>query len=720
MSSRYLLLVLGFCLAFAATGLAQDAPTAASFDSGMRSIAKLMKRSKWKKASASLKELLREHEQCSWVRGRRAEVEDLTRSCAYRQAHPAPTANDVTSGDMKSFNAKTGKFKIVYRDGEIADFEKGSGLRYHPAKFKGPHTITVKGKSYPRTGGAVLTCLAGNEDPYYSINCGDSGKGTTGYYRASLRKIQKYEDPVQVDLKETSPARVGKSFKIIVKVSSKSISVSYNGRTLLRGAKARKAWGFIAIDNLFLKDEITLEGLADLEWIKSRQDLSEQEALRIFNKNFKAQQYLPKWLYQKLEQPAAAKGGKKAVSKAFPGKWARHFHVIRDQLEDFYRQGKISEGEKFLNNLKPRQFSSIGITWYRGLYRLHGGDRAAALPLFAKVARGDAQFKVAAVLEAEILGTLRQITESRAAFDKLIAKYPTDTDLRFKFARMYLENSDLKNANKVIQEALAAGYESKRLNQLARQLNQTAKGPDWRKRYEIKTRHYIVYSNIDRATCKEAADVLEKGYRAYQTYLPTKATEIGKQFPVFLFAGRSSYSKYASEVMGTDGVGTAGLFSSGIKQLLIWNTPNREQMMRTVRHEGLHQYFDRVMPDPPRWFNEGHAEYFEAARSKTSWKLGVPRDDHVKTLRKTSLMPLKKFRTQDGTTFMRTATFSYAYSWLIVHFLHQGGVANKKVLRALFEGYTKGESTEATWTKAFEGVDVADFERRLKAHLKAF
>ena len=30
-----------------------------------------------------------------------------------------------------------------------------------------------------------------------------------------------------------------------------------------------------------------------------------------------------------------------------------------------------------------------------------------------------------------------------------------------------------------------------------------------------------------------------------------------------------------------------------------------------MRHEGYHQYLDRVMPDPPVWFNEGLAVYHE-------------------------------------------------------------------------------------------------------------
>jgi hypothetical protein len=36
-------------------------------------------------------------------------------------------------------------------------------------------------------------------------------------------------------------------------------------------------------------------------------------------------------------------------------------------------------------------------------------------------------------------------------------------------------------------------------------------------------------------------------------------------------------------------------------------------MLRTVRHEGFHQYLDRMLPETPVWLNEGTAEYFETA-----------------------------------------------------------------------------------------------------------
>ena len=50
-----------------------------------------------------------------------------------------------------------------------------------------------------------------------------------------------------------------------------------------------------------------------------------------------------------------------------------------------------------------------------------------------------------------------------------------------------------------------------------------------------------------------------------------------------------------------------------VKQLLIWNVPERESMLSTIRHEGFHQSLDRISGEAPDWLHEGMAESIEEA-----------------------------------------------------------------------------------------------------------
>ncbi|MEE9394468.1 MAG: DUF1570 domain-containing protein [Planctomycetota bacterium] len=223
---------------------------------------------------------------------------------------------------------------------------------------------------------------------------------------------------------------------------------------------------------------------------------------------------------------------------------------------------------------------------------------------------------------------------------------------------------------------------------------------------------------MSREICIEASRVLEKAYLAYKAYLPARATDTLERFPVYLFATEKGYLAYSKGVTGTMPMRSAGLYSPVLRQLLIWNLPRRIAMMQTVRHEGLHQYIDRVMPSPARWFNEGHAEYFEAARTKGSWRLGLVRRDHIKTLGLSPKMSLEAFMNQSAYVFLRNARFNYAFSWLLVHYLHHGNPKNKAILKSLFQNYIAGKAHAQVWEIATKNINMLAFESGLWQHFK--
>ena len=68
-------------------------------------------------------------------------------------------------------------------------------------------------------------------------------------------------------------------------------------------------------------------------------------------------------------------------------------------------------------------------------------------------------------------------------------------------------------------------------------------------------------------------------------------------------------------------------------------------MLQTVRHEGFHQYLDRLVSNPPVWFNEGLAEYFEMrdARERESWRRRERHPRHSEFLESATLLPLVDF-----------------------------------------------------------------------------
>ena len=174
-----------------------------------------------------------------------------------------------------------------------------------------------------------------------------------------------------------------------------------------------------------------------------------------------------------------------------------------------------------------------------------------------------------------------------------------------------------------------------------------------------------------------------------------------------------------SMVDGSSRENTAGLYSPYLKQLLIWNVPQRDMMFRTIVHEGFHQYLDMVAPGTPRWFNEGMAENMELYETVNGkFTEGQSNMDHLELLME-ARMPLEHFLRMPTSAFYRgNVGVHYAQGWAFVHFLRNSGRDEQKIFDALFHGFENSPSTSQVMEAAFEGVDMKDLEARFVKHIK--
>ena len=244
-------------------------------------------------------------------------------------------------------------------------------------------------------------------------------------------------------------------------------------------------------------------------------------------------------------------------------------------------------------------------------------------------------------------------------------------------------------------------------------------GPDWPEVFEERSEHYVVRSDMGKRVCVDAASVLESSYERFSNRLG-EADMGDEPFRVYLFAGEAGYHRYARGILGGTPENTAGVYSPALGQLLIWNVPERSEMMQTVRHEGFHQYFDRLVGDSPRWLNEGLAEYYENADfTKGRSRQILPHPEHLRTLeaRDWKLVELEEFVRQEPEVFYGDAAGNYAQAWLLVHYLQESGGTERGVLEGLIAELAGSEDSAVALEAAFEGVDYAALQRGLAQHL---
>lgn len=687
-----------------------------SFEAKFKSIEKLARRKKWKAARRGIDDLLADNTGQWYVRARRVEIENLTRQVAFRLKYPETSAQDVTQGDLKRFDERSGRFKIVYGEGEWRDFEKAGSFRVFPGLMTGPHTVTLKGSNLSRSL-RFLTCA--NKDQALIIDTGHAQHGDR--WTSAEMSISEGKSDKRLDFKEVPAPRLTKPFTFKIKVTKQSVSLSYNGKRQLNGRRPKEGYGYLYLPGAAF-DEITIEGAADPAWVQSLVDQADERKRAKFRSSFKVGQELPKWLYDEsaAKGPGALTGNANAATpdlRLWPGapKAAEKNSLQRIRRHLFRRDA--AKGLAALD--ADAALPAPAALWLRAqFYRLQG-RYAEALTTLDAVRKADPKFVDADAMRASLMLDLHRFDDLETSWFALLDRFPGHGPFHDDAAFDLLRAGRPARAKVVVNRALKRGIatpQQKRLNVL---LVRALTGPSWNDLHEVKTRHYVVRSNIDRSICQEAAKVLEQAYLAYKAWLPKVPDATTRKFAVYLFAGEASYQRYARDATGSTAAGSAGLFSPWLKQLLIWNLPDREQMMRTVRHEAFHQYLDRVMPDPPRWFNEGYAEYFETASDAkgASWRTGRMRDDHLAALKRGGVKPLAKFFALDARQFMGQASLSYAQSWSIIYFMNESGPRYAPAARKLFQAFAEGKSADDAWTLALGRTTLTEFEKDYRAWL---
>lgn len=121
----------------------------------------------------------------------------------------------------------------------------------------------------------------------------------------------------------------------------------------------------------------------------------------------------------------------------------------------------------------------------------------------------------------------------------------------------------------------------------------------------------------------------------------------------------------------------------------------------------------------PRWLNEGLAEYFELSRLVGGrWRDGGIQDVHVALLQSGDhLVPLSEFLAIGPRRFYSRAQLHYAQGWALVHFLLEGGEAERKRFDTLLDALVEGLGTAEALERAFPQKDLPALERAFRAHV---
>jgi tetratricopeptide (TPR) repeat protein len=691
---------------------------ASGFDADLKKLHRYIDQRRWKEADQSLQAILQDYEKQDVVYANRAILlEDAQRIEFWKNAQ-LPDPDALISGTLSTYKAgKTAKIKVEYASGKLQDFQYSrDGSMFHPIRFTGPFTITLKGRQYP-WGDPPNLIFGDSESLIYQVSFGTpAGKS---YYPARIFKRQG-EASETIDERDSIPLETGDPFLIEVKVSSKSISVKMQKKKILQAKRSKSdPYGEIWLSGFANADfeKITLEGEAATSWIDNLVDEAMQSQRRKFDQSYRPEKHLPAWLFAEADHPDEDPG----VNRSAPAPYVSNRHRAWKQVGIAMARGRTADALKWLIGLEDDDLPDSHRAYLMVQLYYQLGDYAAALEPCRIVIAKDPNFLPSRLDE----GWLLYHVDRASSFDvmrQVAEDFPNTLRPSQEYLQLLLMGGQLQQAHKFVGRIAKDRPRSPILDDLKSILVKADNGPSFTRTTEYSTEHYLVKTDMDREICIDAAQQLERMYRGYRLHLKGVPEKDKQKFRVFLFSGKSGFERYAEDVMGGGHANAAGLYSPIVKQLLIWNLPQQEEMFRTVQHEGFHQYLDRMMPDPPVWFNEGAASYFElVVYEKGKWKEGQVDANAVERLRGQGMMPLQDY-IRLGNREFRSEEFelrNYAQGWLLTHFLRNSNRANMRLFEALFEGLCQAEDGQAAVERVLAEVDLDKLDADFRAHLVA-
>lgn len=187
-----------------------------------------------------------------------------------------------------------------------------------------------------------------------------------------------------------------------------------------------------------------------------------------------------------------------------------------------------------------------------------------------------------------------------------------------------------------------------------------------------------------------------------------------------LFQRRPDYAHYTGPAYAW----TGGMWMPGRRELVLPLDADPQAILRTVRHESFHQYLSfayGMVPAAP-WFNEGHACFFENARTDAEGRVILDEDtdrvflllDHLDTA--LTLLPhLLHASYEEFYAGLSTGRrLKYAMAWALVYYLQKGAPTERNTpFQQILPAYADALARELDGAKAteaaFAGVDMAVF-----------
>jgi hypothetical protein len=195
--------------------------------------------------------------------------------------------------------------------------------------------------------------------------------------------------------------------------------------------------------------------------------------------------------------------------------------------------------------------------------------------------------------------------------------------------------------------------------------------------FVVRTKHYVIMTNLKKNTAKAFGKKIDGAYEAIREIYPFEDIEGQRLLPIFYFVDSEQYFEWCVKTLGWK-IETARR-SGGVSSGDVYSTYHQSTTAPVHIHEATHQIFKNRLRlgGGGSWFQEGVAEYMSSGANDIGVMKGIAkRDKHV---------PLEKFFTIESMLYSADPTAkggttsggNYMQAACVVEFVRHGKYKDK-------------------------------------------
>lgn len=706
--------------------------------------AKMARRS-WMPAEQAWLELLRAHAGQAYVTPHVEEIRNALRKCAFWRVTKEPDPRSAVKGKLRSYSVTSGQIEIEYTRETLGDLELVSKhepveveisspamgilpkprVYMHPLTFRGPYTFTLEGTAEELVNVSLFVALDGQKG--YQVQIGGLFEGpiSSRNYSHAILRLGAGEPELLEKVPSVGPSKVkkGKSpaqteIEAQVKVDTRTITLTYDGKrvvSVLNEDKVLGKWGLGVTGNF---GTLRLKGTVEPSWIDGVQDAAVQSAREAFDATWTDPPELEPWKDARPTVTASARRAEILDSIPFQIPVTAEQQKRIDGANRLRSQGKSALARDSLAALGPEDLPPAARALLLALCELeldhvdpcllHLEELSALQPLPLGLR----------YLRAQLLARVERLPEAIELLRTIVAE--DDEPLaHLELTQDLLLAGRLEEARDALERGLAGEAPLAELTEMRVKLAKATLGPEWSKTFRQASKRFEVGSDLDTDVSRLAVRELDAAWKELVDWFgpvpdpaaPTRA---------YLFSGRASYEGYIRGIAFDSPENTLGIYSTLLDQIAVWNSADRDLLLRTLWHECAHHYVDLALGDAPTWLHEGLAEYVASSRLGTrKVRRGAMNDQALPTLRRqrAQLTPLPEFLRLEHGPFMAKGELHYPQAWAVFHYLSSDDPTASAFLARLWQALAQPRDADSALESALAGVDLAALAAGFEAHL---